>query len=91
MARGSTPQPQFQRATQRSLPPMRCCCPPHAPVARQKRRRSNLEGIFTAIMPCFSMKCSAISPKAWCPTTTRAPLSAMALMTSSIRPSSLRL
>ena len=49
--------------------------PQAAPVARQKRRSSNLDGMRTAIMPCFSMKCSAISPKAAWPTTTRAPVS----------------
>ena len=30
----------------------------------QKRRRSNLEGMRRAIMPYFSMKCSAMSPMA---------------------------
>lgn len=35
-----------------------------APVARQKRRMSNLEGMRSAIMPYFSIKCMAISPMA---------------------------
>jgi hypothetical protein len=57
----------------------------------QKRRRSNLEGMRTAIMPYFSTKCSAMSPMAEPATTTRAPESAMPLISASSRSSSLRL
>mmetsp|Transcript_5349 Transcript_5349/g.13187 ORF Transcript_5349/g.13187 Transcript_5349/m.13187 type:complete len:257 (-) Transcript_5349:894-1664(-) len=54
-----------------------------APVALHRRSSSNLEGMRSAIMPYFSIKCIAISPIALPLTTTLTPASAMALMYSS--------
>ena len=59
-----------------------------AATVRQKRRSSNLEGILSTSIPCFSKKCIAISPTLCPVTTTRAPVSAIALIASAIFASS---